>query len=93
MTTDRILEPSETLRDAFRLAENIKIAYELVEEKSPKGNRKFNYLLQNLHQEIDAILTMLSDTMDSSKDGESCEEVDYEVVTDENSVEEEGKVI
>jgi hypothetical protein len=31
--------------------------------------------------------------MDSSKDGESCEEVDYEVVTDENSVEEEGKVI
>ena len=93
MTTDRILEPSETLRDAFRLAENIKIAYELVEEKSPKGNKKLSYLLKNLYKEIDSLLTVLYSDTKSPEDDSNYEEVDFEIVVDESTMSGEEKVI
>jgi hypothetical protein len=93
MTTDRILEPSDTFADVIRLAENIKIAYELVEEKSPKGNKKLNYLLQNLCKEIDSVLTVLYSVTKSPEDDSNYEEVDFEVVVDESTISGEEKVI
>ena len=93
MTTDKILEPSDTLGDALRLAENIKIAYELVEEKSPKGNKKLNYLLKNLNQEIDVLVRILRNETKNPNGESDCEEVEFEIVADENMMEEEQKVI
>ena len=61
MTRDSIIEPTDTLRDAIHHAENIKIAYELVKEKSPNKNKTLNYLLNNLNIEIDALLALLYD--------------------------------
>jgi hypothetical protein len=93
MATARIVESSDTLRDTLRLAENIKIAYELVEEKSPKGNKKLNYLLKNLCQEIDFLLATLYGDMKPPNGDSSYEEVDFEVVVDDDTTSEDEKVM
>ncbi|MGF1639907.1 MAG: hypothetical protein ACFCUO_03065 [Rhodospirillales bacterium] len=93
MTTMRILEPSDTLREAVRLAENIKIAFELVEEKSSKQNRKLTYLLRNLSQEIDTLLALLERTMKAGHADGPPEEVECEIVDDDTALSGTDKVM
>ncbi len=93
MTTDQILEPSDALKDAIRLAENIKIAHELVEEKSPKGNKKLNYLHRNLSQEIDSILKALNSATNSPNNAPNYEDVDFEIVVEEAEESKQEKII
>lgn len=95
MKSDRNHEPSDTLGNVLRLAENVKIAFELVEEKSPNGNRKLDYLLKNLSHEIGLMLASLYEATNTTGDKSSYEEVDFEVVVDgdDQDISGEGKVI
>ena len=93
MTIERLLQPSDTLRQAIRLAENIKIACELVEEKSPKQNKKLAYLLQNLGHDIDALLAVLDGAMNASRQDGAAQDVGCEVVDDDTDLSGEGKVM
>ena len=93
MTIQRLLQPSDTLQQAIRLAENIKIASELIEEKSPKQNKKLAYLLQNLGQDIDALLDILDGAMNGTDRDGTAEEVECEIVDDDNDLSGEGKVM
>lgn len=83
MKRDHSIEPTDTLRDSIRYAENIKIAYDLLKEKTPKENRTQTYLLRNLQLDIDALLQVLYDAMKQASGDVEYVPVDRETPVDE----------
>lgn len=92
MKRDHSIEPTETLRDAIRYAENIKIAYDLIKEKSPREDRMLAYLLRNLHLDIDALLQLLYDAMKQATGDIEFVRADRDVAVDDKAIFESDKI-
>lgn len=92
MKSDHTIEPTDTLRDAIRYAENIKIAYDLIKEKSPADDRTLVYLLRNLHLDIDALLQLLYDAMKQANGDIEYVRVDRESAVDQKAMFDSDKI-